>query len=151
MCIFAYEVMPNHWHLILSPRKDGDLGLFMHHLTNKHTRQVHTSTGTVGSGHLYQGRYKSFPVQTDEYFLTVARYIERNPLRAKLVQDAKDYPHSSYNYYAYGKNDPLVDEDPYYVELGQDGQERQEKYREFVKLDGPYDRVIDQSLTEAYF
>lgn len=91
MRIFAYEIMPNHWHLILSPRKDGDLALFMHHLTNKHTRQVHTATGTVGSGHLYQGRYKSFLVDSGNYFLAVIKYIERNAVRAKLVRRCEDW------------------------------------------------------------
>ena len=91
MRIFAYEVMPNHWHLILSPRKDGDLGLFMHHLTNKHTRQVHTSTGTVGSGHLYQGRYKSFLIDSEKYLLAVIRYVERNAVRAGLVRFCEEW------------------------------------------------------------
>ena len=60
MRLFAYTTMPNHWHLVVSPRADGDLGLFMHRLCNTHTRKVHAFTNTNGSGHLYQGRYKSF-------------------------------------------------------------------------------------------
>jgi len=91
MRIFAYEVMPNHWHLVLSPLKDGDLGIFMHHLTNKHTRQVHTATGTVGSGHLYQGRYKSFLVDSESYLLSVIKYAERNAVRAGLVLRSEDW------------------------------------------------------------
>jgi len=91
MRIFAYEIMPNHWHLILSPRKDGDLGIFMHHLTNKHTRRVHTATGTTGSGHLYQGRYKSFLVDSENYLLTVIKYAERNAVRAGLVLRCEDW------------------------------------------------------------
>lgn len=91
MRIYAYEIMPNHWHLVLSPRKDGDLALFMHHLTNKHTRKVHTATGTIGSGHLYQGRYKSFLVDSGNYFLAVIKYIERNAVRARLVKSCEDW------------------------------------------------------------
>lgn len=91
MRIFAYEIMPNHWHLVLSPRKDGDLGLFMHHLTNKHTRQVHAFTGTVGSGHLYQGRYKSFLIDSEDYLLTVIKYTERNSVRSKYVRLCEDW------------------------------------------------------------
>ena len=83
--------MPNHWHLILSPRNDGDLGIFMHHLTNKHTRQVHVSTGTIGNGHLYQGRYKSFLVEKDNYLLALIKYVERNAVRAKLVRHCEDW------------------------------------------------------------
>lgn len=91
MRIFAYEIMPNHWHLVLSPRNDGDLGIFMHHLTNKHTRQVHVLTGTIGSGHLYQGRYKSFLIDSENYLLGVIKYIERNAVRAKLVKNCEDW------------------------------------------------------------
>jgi putative transposase len=85
MRILAYTIMPNHWHLVLQPRTDGDLGTFMHKLTNSHTRQVRTSTKTIGHGHLYQGRYKSFIVSDDSYLLTLIKYVERNPVRAKLV------------------------------------------------------------------
>lgn len=85
MRILAYCLMPNHWHLVLYPRNDGDLGLFMHRLTNTHTRLVRTSTGTVGYGHLYQGRYKSFLIQDDTHLLTVIKYVERNAVRAKLA------------------------------------------------------------------
>lgn len=85
MRILAYCLMPNHWHLVLYPEKDGDLGLFMHRLTNAHTRLVHTRTATVGSGPLYQGRYKSFVIQDDQHLLTVIKYVERNAVRAKLA------------------------------------------------------------------
>ena len=91
MRIFGYVLMPNHWHLVLNPRNDSDLGLFMHRLTNAHTRQVHTRTKTVGSGHLYQGRYKSFIVEKDRYFLALINYVERNPVRAKLVRQCENW------------------------------------------------------------
>ncbi len=91
MRLFAYCIMPNHWHLLVQPRNDGDLSIFVRLLTMTHTQRWHVSHNTVGIGHLYQGRYKSFPVQTDEYFLTAIRYIERNPLRARLVSLAQDW------------------------------------------------------------
>lgn len=86
MRILAYCLMPNHWHLVLYPRNDGDLGLFMHRLTNAHTRLVHTRTATVGHGPLYQGRYKSFLIQNDQHLLTVIKYVERNAVRAKFAR-----------------------------------------------------------------
>lgn len=89
--IHAYCVMPNHWHLILQPRNDGDLSSFMKWLTLTHTKRWHSVHNTVGTGHLYQGRYKSFPVESDEYFLTVSRYVEQNPLRALLVSRSQDW------------------------------------------------------------
>ena len=91
MRILAYVLMPNHWHLILQPRHDGDLALFMHALCNTHTRRVHAATKTIGSGHLYQGRYKSFMVESDNYLLTLIKYVERNPVRAKLTKHCEDW------------------------------------------------------------
>ncbi len=84
--ILTYCIMPNHFHLLLYPKHDGDLSIFMHLLTLTHTQRWHAEKGTVGSGHLYQGRYKSFLIDTDSYFISVFRYIEQNPLRARLVQ-----------------------------------------------------------------
>ena len=95
MRICGYCIMGNHWHLLLWPREDGDLSAFMRWISLTHTQRYHASHGTVGIGHLYQGRFKSFPVQDDSHYLTVLRYIETNPLRAGLVADAGDWPWSS--------------------------------------------------------
>ncbi len=95
MRLLSYCLMPNHWHLLLYPRGNDDLPRFMRWLGLTHTQRWHTAHKTIGYGHLYQGRYKSFPVQTDEHFLQVARYIERNPLRANLVQKAQAWQWSS--------------------------------------------------------
>ena len=91
----GYCIMDNHWHLLLWPVNDGDLSEFMRWVTLTHTQRFHVSHGTVGIGHLYQGRFKSFPVQDDAHYLTVMRYIEANPLRAGLVKSAADWPWSS--------------------------------------------------------
>ncbi len=91
MRILAYTVMPNHWHLILYPRKDGDLSRFMNWLTLTHTQRWHASHHTIGHGHLYQGRYKSFLCESDGHFLQLARYVERNPLRANLVKHSDEW------------------------------------------------------------
>ena len=86
MRICAYCVMPNHWHLVVRPGGDGDLGRFMQRLTVTHARRWREHRHSVGLGHLYQGTYKSFPVQDDGHFLTVCRYVERNAARAGLVE-----------------------------------------------------------------
>jgi putative transposase len=91
MRLLAYCVMPNHFHLLLWPRGDGDLSRFMQWLTLTHTQRWHAHRHTAGSGHLYQGRFKSFPVQSDDHFLTVCRYVERNALRARLAPRAEDW------------------------------------------------------------
>jgi len=91
MRTITYCVMPNHWHLVLWPRNDGDLSHFMQWLTSTHTTRWHTAHHTIGTGHLYQGRFKSFPIQSDHHYLTVCRYVERNALRAGLVARAEDW------------------------------------------------------------
>lgn len=95
MRLLAYCIMRNHWHLVLHPKQDGDLGLFMGWLTNTHTRRWHTAKDTVGQGHLYQGRYKSFLCEKDSHFLTLVRYVERNAKKANLVKKAEDWHWSS--------------------------------------------------------
>lgn len=95
MRILSYQIMPNHWHLVLQPRNDGDISIFMQWLTLTHTQRWHAKHHTTGNGHLYQGRYKSFPIQTNSYLLQLFRYVERNALRAKLVKKAEDWKWSS--------------------------------------------------------
>jgi putative transposase len=91
MRILAWCVMPNHWHLLLWPRQDGDLSTYMRLVTLTHTQRRHAHRGSAGTGHLYQGRFKSFVVQDDAHFLTVSRYVEANALRGNLVERAEDW------------------------------------------------------------
>jgi len=95
MRLCGYCIMGNHWHLLLWHINDGGLSEFMRWITLTHTQRFHISHGTVGIGHLYQGRFKSFPIQDDGHCLTAMRYIEANPLRAKLVKRAGDWLWSS--------------------------------------------------------
>jgi putative transposase len=95
MRICGYCLMPNHWHLLLWPEHDGDLPAFMQRLTVTHVTRWQRHRKEVGHGHVYQGRFKSFPVSTDEYFYQVARYVERNALRANLVDHAELWRWSS--------------------------------------------------------
>lgn len=95
MRICGYCVMPNHWHMVLWPERDGELSAFLQHLTNLHVKRWKHAHDEVGVGHLYQGRFKSFPIQTTDRFHAVVRYVERNPLRANLVTCAEAWPWSS--------------------------------------------------------
>lgn len=91
MRILAWCVMPNHWHLLLWPRKDGDLSHYMRLVSVTHTQRLHAFRKSTGTGHVYQGRFKSFIVQDDAHFLAVARYVEANALDAALVKRAEDW------------------------------------------------------------
>jgi putative transposase len=102
MRVLAYCLMPNHWHLVLYPRADGELSKFLHRITLTHTQRYHAKTRTVGYGHIYQGRYKSLPVEQDGHFLTLVRYVEGNARRAGLVKRAEEWPWSSVYARLYG-------------------------------------------------
>ena len=93
--ILAYCVMPNHWHFVVRPTRDDQLTDFFRWLAHTHTMRWHAHYHTAGPGHLYQGRFKAFPVEDDEHFYAVVRYVERNALRAGLVAAAQDWRWSS--------------------------------------------------------
>jgi putative transposase len=84
--LVSYCLMPNHWHLVVWPEADGILSKFVAWVTLTHTQRYHAHRHTAGYGHLYQGRFKSFPVQEDAHFYTLCRYVERNAFRAGLVE-----------------------------------------------------------------
>ena len=87
MPVLAYCLMPNHFHLVVWPKADGDLSGWMHWLLNAHVRRYHKHYHS--SGHIWQGRFKAFPIQQDEHLLTVLRYVERNAVRPGLVKRAE--------------------------------------------------------------
>lgn len=89
--ILDYAIMPNHWHFVVWPETDDQVSEFFQWLTVTHTMRWHARHHTGGTGRLYRGRFKSFPVQKDEHLLAVLRYVERNPVRAGLVGRAEDW------------------------------------------------------------
>lgn len=91
MRLLAYTIMPNHWHLVLYPKHDTDMSEFMRWLTTTHVRQRRVATKSIGHGSLYQGAYKSFIVQENKHLIDLIRYVEQNPLRAKLVKRSEDW------------------------------------------------------------
>jgi len=93
MRLLAYCLMPNHFHLVLWPHRDGDVSRRMQWLQTTHVRRYHEHHHTTG--HVWQGRFKAFPIQEDDHLLTVLRYVERNPFRAGLVPGVADWAWSS--------------------------------------------------------
>lgn len=91
--LHAYCLMPNHFHLLLVPQKEESLSHLMQWVMTSHVRYYHKKNKT--SGHIWQGRYKSFIVQKESYYLSLLRYIEANPLRARLVDNAQEWLYSS--------------------------------------------------------
>ena len=91
--LLAYCLMPNHVHLVVWPRGERDLGRWMHWLLTAHVRRHHRRYGTIGR--VWQDRYKAFPIEEDRHLITVIRYVERNPVAARLVARAEDWPWSS--------------------------------------------------------
>lgn len=89
--ILSYQLLPNHWHFVLTPTENGGMSNFLRWVSLTHTMRYHAHYHSAGSGHLYQGRFKSFPVQDDDHFFVVCRYVERNALRAGLVERAEDW------------------------------------------------------------
>src|SRR5512147_328084 len=112
MRILAWAVLPSHWHMVLWPRGDGDLSEFMRWLTVTHTQRWHAAHRTSGTGPLYQGRFKSFPIEAGEHLLTVLRYVERNALRANLVERGEEWRWSSLWHRVHGDTAKILDKGP---------------------------------------
>jgi putative transposase len=110
--VYAYCLMPNHWHMIVRPARGVDLGRFVGRLSQKHAQRHRSRDDTVGEGHLYQGRYHAIPIVGDEQFLTSCRYVERNPVEAGLVERAEFWRWSSLGRRVRRDGDGLLDEWP---------------------------------------
>lgn len=129
--LYHYVLMTNHVHLVLEPAGNGGTlaeimkGINLSYAQHYKRRYKHI-------GHFWQDRYKSILISNDNYLLACGSYVELNPVRARIADDPKDYPWSSYRAYAYGRHDPLTDEHLIYRHLSDKENERREKYREFV-------------------
>lgn len=125
--IFAYCLMPNHFHIVLMSIRAEYLSKWMQWVMTSHVRRYHRHYGT--SGHVWQGRFKSFIIQQDSHLLTVLRYVESNPIRAGLVSSARDWLWSSHKEAIGERSRLLVDEIP-------------------IELPKKWDRYVDESLPE---
>ena len=148
--VYAWCLMTNHIHLIVEPPNEvARLGQLMKRLSGRQTRYVNRLEGR--SGTLWESRYKSSPIQTDEYLLACCRYVELNPVRAGMVADAGEYPWSSYNARVSDMGAVIPDHDPCYLALGNSGEERRLRYREYVQSVIPVGEwaLIQESVTRG--
>ncbi len=130
--VYAWCLMTNPIHLVVEPPEEmALLGQLMKRLSGRQTRYVNRLDRR--SGTLWESRYKSSPIQTDEYLLACIRYVELNPVRAQVVADAQDYRWSSYQARMKGHERVMADFDPCYLALGESTEERQIRYREYLQ------------------
>ena len=128
--LYAYCLMPNHFHLVLAPQRGQSISRILQSLTVAHTWHVHR--GRQSSGHVGQGRFKSPVIEGDEHLLTVMRYAECNPLRAGLVSDLADWLWSSYRGHVGLEDDDLVSESPVWKQLGADEAKRRAYWKRWL-------------------
>jgi putative transposase len=127
--LFGYCLMPNHLHLLVRPRA-GTISRIVQSLLVSHTQRYHRFHQT--GGHVWQGRFKSPVIQDDEHLLAVLRYIEANPVRAKMVEDAGAYRWSSFGCHGLGRADPLLTPVTSYEALAKTPAARRRRWSAFV-------------------
>lgn len=135
VAVHSYILMTNHVHLLLTPEEGDGVSRLIQSLGRYYVRYVNQTYGR--SGTLWEGRYKSTLVDSDNYFLTVSRYIELNPVRANMVEHPVEYPWSSYQRNAMGKPIELLAPHDCYQSLGKDDKKRQEIYKSFFDQEIP--------------
>jgi putative transposase len=131
--LHAYVLMKNHVHLLLTPKDRSGPGKAIQNIGRYYVRYFNFNYRRTGT--LWEGRYKSSLVDSDEYLMTCYKYIELNPVRAGFVDKPEQYQWSSFHYNALGKYDSLVVEHDKYKALGKDKHERQSTYRNFCGIE----------------
>jgi putative transposase len=131
--LLGYCLMTNHFHLLLRPEPRRSISRILQSLTVAHTWRYHRRHRT--SGHVWQGRFKSPVIEDDGHLLVVLRYIEANPLRARMVTDPAEYRWSSYQRHGMGVDDPLLSDFPEWEELGRTEAERRKRWRGKVRAE----------------
>jgi len=143
--ITNYCLMPNHMHLLIFVEVGPDLARFMKAVlqvyANYHRKEYHST------GFLYQNRFKSLLIEKESYLLECARYIERNPLRAKLVDDIYSWPWSSFSHYAKSIKDGIITrQNPIFTAMASSSKARQEAYIKYVSQERPYEQILDKEF-----
>jgi len=143
--IYACCLMTNHVHLLIEPKTKDGIGKMMQSLGRRYVPYINSTYKRTGT--LWEGRYKSSVVSKDNYLLACCRYIELNPVRAKIVKDPSQYLWSSYSFRAEGKSNKLLSEDPVYRDLGDTPFERQMTQKGGVIGDQDFCNRISKTLS----
>ena len=122
--IFHYCLMTNHYHFLMRVKKGESLGPLMHKVQLSYVRYYKKKYSYCG--HVFQERYRSPRIHEESYYLQCGRYIERNPVKAGMVEESDEYPYSSASFYTTGQRDNLITANLYYADMGRSDDERQE-------------------------
>jgi len=144
--IIHYCLMPNHIHMLIKVEKREDLPKFMQGVLQVYAHYFRKRYSSVGF--VFQNRYKSRYIDNDAYLLDCGRYIERNPLRAKIADNLTDYRWSSFLFYAKGVPDVIIKlPNPLYITLALIESERQKRYTERILEERPYEHIVDKAFS----
>jgi REP-associated tyrosine transposase len=149
LTLFNYELMNSHVHLFLQPGLQFPFYKVMQLINWKYAIGYNLRKGR--KGHFWMSRYQCIPVESDRYGLSLMRYINRNPLRARMVEKAEDWPWSAYRFYAFGEANDLITPHITYLALSSQDEKRQEEYRNFVNDVLPSEDRRDLFLSEGPF
>ncbi len=143
--IYNYCIMPNHIHLLVQTKRAEDLPKFMQGILQVYANYFRGNYKSFGF--VFQNRYKSNFIEKDSYLLECGRYIERNPLRAKITENLLSYPWSSFSFYAKGLSDDIIKmANPLYLEFGDTREECRHKYQDYVLAERPYETIVDKEF-----
>lgn len=144
--IFNFCLMPNHIHLLMAAEHPSVLASLMRRVQQSFQFYWRKHYHLVGN--LWQGRFKSIPIENEAYLLECARYIELNPVRAKLCQNPEQYLWSSAQYYLHNKSEDwnYLDTNPVYLDMGTHRKTRQARYKQFLNQNRPYEHLVDAQM-----
>lgn len=131
VAIHAYVLMPDHFHLLVTPKSDEGIGKMMQWIGRHYVPYFNHRYSRAGT--LWQGRFKSLIIDSVPYFMLCSRYIESNPVRNKLVVHPADYAESSYLHHSGALLDPLITDHALYWNLGNTPFQRESTYRELME------------------
>lgn len=145
--VYHYVLMTNHAHFVMRPEKVGSLPHIMQLINHRYARYHKHEYGNYG--HLWQGRYRRFAINNDNYLLTCGIYVELNPVRAVMISNADEYPWSSHRFYAHNEPNRLVTPSPAFLALGSTNDERRHAYADLVNMWLTY--PVERRRAKKYF